>query len=390
MVSRERRQYLLDQLNRHETIAALRRSAFYSDCASEIESLLNTPELFHCKGARPHLSVFVRAVQWNLEKGRQYKAVVRQFETDEVMRWADIVLLNEADCGMNRSGNRHMARCLGEALGMNVAFAPACLEMTKGIGEEQMLAGENRESMQGNAVLSRFPILAARVIRLPQCFEPYEFHEKRYGGRNCLWASLQLGAGTLWVGSTHLEVRNTPGCRATQMKRLMAALPGDAAEAHLLGGDLNTNCLRRGTRRRALSTVVRLLFTDPGVMKQRFLAPQRSEPLFRVAARARFSPQGLNSAQATTCAQIEGSEDAARVPAIFHDYMRRRAEPYRDGLYMKLDWFLGRGIIPLHAGEVLDPASGVASCDPACVPTQQTGPDRMSDHSPIFADFRLP
>jgi endonuclease/exonuclease/phosphatase family metal-dependent hydrolase len=390
MMSRERRQYLLDQLNRHKTIADLRRSAFYTDCASEIESLLNTPELFHCQGARPRLSAFVRAVQWNLEKGKQYEAVVRQFETDPVMRSADIVLLNEADCGMIRSGNRHVARRLAEALGMNVAFAPACLELTKGIGDEQWITGENRESMQGNAVLSRFPILTALVIRLPQCFEPYEFPEKRYGGRNCLWVNLHMGASSLWVGSTHLEVRNTPGCRATQMKQLMAALPGDASEPRLLGGDLNTNCLRRGTRRRALSTVARLLLTDPGVMKRRFLSPQRSEPLFRVAARARFLPQGFNSAEATTCAPVEGSEDITSVPAIFRDYVKRRAEPYQESLHMKLDWFLGRGIVPLRAGEVLDPASGAASRDPACVPTRRTGWDRISDHSPIFADFRFP
>jgi len=390
MVSRERRQYLLDQLGRYGTIAALHRSAFYSECASEVESLLSTPELFPCQGTRPRLSAFVRAVQWNLEKGKQYEAVVRQFETDPIMRWADIVLLNEADSGMNRSGNRHVARDLGAALGMHAVYAPACLELTKGIGDELILAGENRESTQGNAVLSRFPILAAGVIRLPQCFEPYPFHEKRYGGRNCLWASLQTSAGTLWVGSTHLEVRNTPACRAKQMKRLMAALPIDTAGPHLLGGDLNTNCLRRGTRWRALSTVARLLFTDPNVMKRRFLAPQRSEPLFRVSARAGFSPAGLNSGEATAWAPTEGSEDAMMVPAIVHDYLQRRAAPYRDGLFMKLDWFLGRGIIPLRAGQVLDPASGIVSCGPACITTPRSGPARISDHGPIHADFCLP
>lgn len=273
---------------------------------------------------------------------------------------------------------------------MNVAFAPACLELTKGIGEERQLPGENRESLQGNAVLSRYPMLTAQVVRLPQCFEPYEFHEKRYGGRNCLWVQLQIGAGTLWAGSTHLEVRNTPRCRATQMKRLMAALPGRPGEAHLLGGDLNTNCLRRGTRVRLAWEAARLLFGDPRRIKGRFLTPQRTEPLFKVAARAGFRIEGLNSADATACALIEGSEDAGMLPEMFHDFVRRRTEPYRDGLLMKLDWFFGRDVYPLRAGQVFDRTSGTVSSHPACVPTLRTGPARISDHNPIYADISLP
>ena len=380
----------MDQLGRYPTLAELRRSPFFAECFSEIDALLRTPELSIRNKTSPRLAAFVRVAQWNLEKGRQFDAIIRQFETDDALRWADVVMLNEADCGMNRSGNRHVARCLGEALGMNVAFAPACLELTRGTGDEQNLPGENRESLQGNAVMSRYPMLAAQVVRLPQCFEPYEFHEKRYGGRNCLWVRLQVGSGTLWAGSTHLEVRNTPDCRATQMKRLMTALPGCPGAAHLLGGDLNTNCLRRGTRWLALRTAMHLLLRDSRKVKQRFLTPQRVEPLFKVAARAGFSLQGLNSSAATACAPIEGSEDASLVPALFHEFLRRRAEPYREGLLMKLDWFLGRDVHPLRAGEVIDRTSGMVSCDPSCVPTLRTGPARISDHSPIYTDLALP
>ena len=37
------------------------------------------------------------------------------------------------------------------------------------------LQGDNRESLQGNAILSRYPIVEAHNVPLPVTFEPYEF-----------------------------------------------------------------------------------------------------------------------------------------------------------------------------------------------------------------------
>jgi endonuclease/exonuclease/phosphatase family metal-dependent hydrolase len=386
----DRRRYLTEHLRRFSTLDELRRSAFYADCGAEMASLLDTPEVVAGSGAAPRIAAFVRVVQWNLEKGIRLDEVLRQLKTDAVLRWADVLFLNEADHGMIRSGNRHIAQCLAQALGMNMAFGAACLELTKGVGAELALAGENREGLQGNAVLSRYPILSARIVRLPQCFEAFEFSEKRYGGRNCLWVRLRVGARTVWAGSAHLEVRNTPGCRAAQMQSLMAAVPGEAGEPCLLGGDLNTNTFRRGTRWRAISGTVRFLASPPSSMKERLLHPERTEPLFRVTDRAGFSRKGFNSSEATACAPLDNLEDARMLPALFQRRIQRRLAPYDGCLHMKLDWLLGKELQALRGGEVTDAETGVSSLNPGCVPTQRIGPDRISDHSPIFADLRLP
>jgi endonuclease/exonuclease/phosphatase family metal-dependent hydrolase len=386
----ERRQYLTDHLGRHATLTGLKRSAFYADCGCEIESLLDTPEVIICPGAAPRLAAFLRVAQWNIEKGKRFDDVLRRFEADEVLRCADVILLNEADRGMIRSGNRHVARDLAQALGMNMTFGATCLELTKGIDEELALPGDNRESLQGNAVLSRYPILTARVVRLPQCFEPFEFHEKRYGGRNCVWARLQIGTATLWVGSTHLEVRNTPGCRATQMRHLVTALPGHADEPHLLGGDFNASTFSRGTRWRTLCGTARFLASPPSHMKERLLHPERFEPLFASACRAGFSPQGVNTAEATACAPLDMLEDSRMVPAFLRRTLQHVLAPYDGYLHLKLDWLLGKGLRALPANEAADPAAGMRSRHPGCVPTPRTGAGRISDHSPICADLRLP
>jgi endonuclease/exonuclease/phosphatase family metal-dependent hydrolase len=210
----DRQTFFLENLRKYHTVAELNKSEFFAECRGEVERILATPQTYFDQKAAPLLCSFVRIVQWNIEKGRRFDAILEQLKNDDILRWADVILLNEADCGMNRSGNRHVAQCLADALGMNMAFAPAHFELTKGVGEELDLAGENKESLQGNAVLSRYPILECCITPLPNCFEPYEFSEKRYGRRNCIWARLQLGTRSLWAGAVHLEVRNTPQCRA--------------------------------------------------------------------------------------------------------------------------------------------------------------------------------
>jgi len=381
---------VLGGLCAYRTLAELRGSAFYAEHGAQIESRLSTPEVRLCASAAPRLNSFVRVVQWNIEKGKHWKEVIEVLEADDRLKWADVLLLNEADKGMLRSGNVHVASEVAGALGMSLAFGAAHLELTKGTGSELELEGGNRESLQGNAVLSRHPILGAKIVSLPVCFEPFEFHEKRYGSRNCVWARLSVGGREAWVGATHLEVRNTPSCRALQMKHLMAGLPGPAGLPCLIGGDLNTSGFARGTRWRTIRSIERLLFHDMEEVKEELRHPERrSEPLFRSAARAGFEWERLNSSDETASTPIGGLEDAGTLPEFVVRHVRRCLEPYGGYLSFKLDWFLGRGIRALRAGETVDPATGVASSSPGCVPMERTGAARISDHNPIFADLRF-
>jgi len=386
-----RRGYLIENLRNYGTLAELHQSSFFAECRAEIGSLLRNPEVSAFPAALPHLSSFLRIVQWNIEKGKGYPAILENLRSDEILKWADIILLNEADYGMNRSGNRHVAQCLSEALQMNLAFGPAHLELTKGVGDELELEGENCESLQGNAILSRYPILEARVVPLPVCFEPFEFHEKRYGRRSCLWARLQTGSRTLCVGSTHLEVRNAPRCRALQMDYLLQSLPGGDEAASVLGGDLNTNGFPRGTRWRTVASLCRLTTRSSSTMKERFLHPEQgSEPLFRVVKKHGFFWEGLNSEEDTAYAPLGELEDATLLPRFLVRMVQNRLEPYGGELCFKLDWLLGRGVQALRAGELRDRQTGVTSRNPACVPLVRSGCARPSDHRPIYADIRLP
>src|SRR4029453_5782816 len=166
----ERRRFLLENLSRCATLSELRRTEFFARCSQEIEELLSQARIVRCPEAVPRLKSFLRVAQWNLEKGVRFAQILETLRSDEALKWADIILLNEADAGMSRSGNRDVACELAGSLGMHMVFGGVALELTGGNPDAE---GKNQGSLQGNAVLSRYPVRDARIIPLPACFEPY-------------------------------------------------------------------------------------------------------------------------------------------------------------------------------------------------------------------------
>ena len=380
----------VENLRRHATLGELRRSPFFAEWGGRIERFLSTPQVVPLPGAAPRLGSFLRVASWNVEKGRRFEEVARLLEADPVLRWADVILLNEADRGMNRSGNRHVARDLARRLGMHMVFAPAHFELTKGAGEDLDLQGENREGLQGNAILSRYPIEEARTVMLPVSFEPYEFHEKRFGRRNCVWARLRLGERALWAGTTHLELRNTPACRAAAIRCILERLPGAGEEAYLLGGDLNTNTFGRGTAWRTLKAASRLLLLPPSRVARQLLHPESGrEPLFAELRRGGFEWEGFNAPGETARAPVGSLEETRVLPRPLRRRLLGRLDAYGGYLGLKLDWLLGKNVRGLRAGQARDRAAGVESADPGCRAATHTGPDRLSDHLPVYADLDL-
>ncbi len=381
---------LIENLRKYKTMAELRQSAFFVNCHGQIESLLKTPQLYFCPDTKPGMGAFLRIAQWNIEKGKHFDAVLERLRTDEILRWADVIVLNEADCGMIRSQNRHVAKALAQELGMHMVFAPAHFELTKGTADELNLEGENSESLQGNAILSRYPVLETCVVPLPATFEAYECHEKRFGRRNCLWARIRLQRSSLWVGSVHLELRNTPQCRARQMRYVMEHLPGGGSGAYILGGDLNTNTFGRGTAWRTMKSVVRLVFGPSWKVKKTLLCPERgSEPLFNVLRRYGFAWEGFNSNEETARSPIDSLEEALVLPKFLLRLIKARLDPYKGFLCFKLDWIVGKNLLPLGRAERIDIDTGKASLVASRVDGDNSSTVRASDHLPIYADLDL-
>ena len=217
-----------------------------------MKQLLDEPRVFRPRSTRPRLASFLRVVEWNIERGTRLQGIIDVLNTHPVLRFADLLLLNELDEGMLRSGNLRVAEELGRSLSANTVFGVEYLELTKGIGHELTLAGENTAALHGNAILTRHTFSNAQLVRLPRCENNFESGERRIGGRIGILVDIEIAGTSFVVGNTHLDVVNTPGCRARQMRAMLQALDArlkmqqDPGRAAIVGGDLNTHTFARG------------------------------------------------------------------------------------------------------------------------------------------------
>lgn len=382
---------LTDELRRFPTLKALYESEFYRRNQSALFWLLSVPQPYLFGEVQPRLQDFVRVVQWNIEKGKNFAGIVETFSTHPILRYADLIFLNEVDDGMARSGHRHVARELGAWLRMHVAFAPAHLELTKGTGDDLDAPGDNQAALQGNALLSRHPLGQLRIIDLPTHFESFEFEEKRFGRRIALVAEVWINQKKLTAVGTHLEVRTTPRGRAHQMAALMQKLDGlGLSGPALVVGDFNTTTFSRGTLWRSLQGVARLLCSRPAHLKQSLLHPDRQhrEPALAVLERHGFSIEEFNSHEATHRAFLAALEENGHLPPTLRAWVHKKLDRYEHQLDLKLDWIAGRSVKALTAGEVSDSKSDIASVSPQAVSGLSYQGRKISDHDPIVADIQ--
>ncbi|MGH9902478.1 MAG: endonuclease/exonuclease/phosphatase family protein, partial [Pyrinomonadaceae bacterium] len=209
--------------------------------------------------------------------------VLRQAER---LKQADIVVLNEVDWGLKRTGYRNVAHELAGAAGMNYAYGVEFVEvdpLTLGTetldGETaadkaeivQNIAVDKRRTLglHGTAILSRFPLKNVRLVRFAHQGHDWYAGEKkgvskieagkqkgaglvfgekigrevRRGGRMMLLADIEdadLPSGVATVVATHLEAKTKPENRRQQLEELLNGIK-DIPHPVILAGDMNTS-----------------------------------------------------------------------------------------------------------------------------------------------------
>ena len=286
----------------------------------KLDALLRTPVVDNSAwvgGARPlksdlsGLGPSLRIVQWNVERGIELAAITAALsgaaafesvldpsryspgaaqtaaivEQAQALRDADVIILNEVDWGLKRSGYNFVARDLAVALGMNYAYGVEFVEVDPlALGTERFefvqeptrteLAAsiqvdrERIKGLHGNAILSRYRLDNVRVVRFSTQGHDWYTDEKkgpssvekgkravagkafletisrevRRGGRMFMVAELadqQFAGGKMTIVNAHLEAKTHPSSRAAQLRELLAYVKNVDGPL-VIGGDMNT------------------------------------------------------------------------------------------------------------------------------------------------------
>ncbi|MFH1144086.1 MAG: endonuclease/exonuclease/phosphatase family protein, partial [Candidatus Eisenbacteria bacterium] len=318
----------------------------------------------------------LRVVHWNILKGLSLDGLTRWLAEHPRLVDPDLLLLNEVDVGMARSGNLHVGAEIAARLNLHWSFLANYFELTKGPGEDSLAPGENRIGLQGVAILSRRPPRRLRRVPLPECFDMFAFHEQRFGGRAALLASFEDG---LIVAAVHLEVRHTPACRAAQMRALLEGIEefaveleraGQPARAVLIGGDFNTHTFARGSVAASIRGILRILTTPAAALHRQLMEPWRAgrEPLFAQLSRCGYGWKELNDRRPTAQERLGNVEELQILPRTLRGPVARLLRLRERRIELRLDWFAGRGLhgvsgdADLEGGEVrTEPRSGARS-----------------------------
>ncbi len=306
---------------------------------AKLQHLLTTPFVDNSAskaGATPvkpslrQVGPVLRVVQWNIERGLEFDAIRLAFtdpkafaglmedsqskadkgEKDDktiqkihdqinLLKDADLLILNEVDWGVNRTLFRNVGQELAKALNMNYAYGVEFVEvdpLTMGLDQSVMIRevkeayGQADDSkseliekikevmkpdpsrylgLHGTAILSRYPLSDVRLIPFQSQGHDWYADEKkrtsgfakaqgavgsavfkeqlvrqvRRGGRMMLMADIaseDLPGGKVTLVATHLEDVTSPDGRRKQLEELLQQI----APIHnpvILAGDMNTS-----------------------------------------------------------------------------------------------------------------------------------------------------
>jgi len=362
-------------------------SRLYRALKPEIERILGSVEE-NTPSSKPNIPghEFIRATAWNIERGNEFSGILKTLSSHPDISNSDVFLLTELDHGMIRSGNRHVARELSEALRLNSAFAPSYINLEKGSGQEAQTFGDNKESLHGNAIFSPHSLAEPFIIRLVNGKDKMKGREKRLGSQAAVGATVLHPSGPFRAVSIHLDAHSTQKHRADQMKMILDQVERMSPELPvLLGGDWNTATYNSST---AFHTIMgywkRVFMGVRNVIQNHFPYPDRyfEKELFQTLEKRGYSYKDLNVPGGCTLHYYV--EDLAAngrmadwIPFWCFWFINWALAMNNGRCSMKLDWFAGKNIEPWKK----------KACRIAYDVHDRENP--LSDHDPIVLDFRL-
>ncbi len=367
------------EFSRYPSLAALHASPDWPRLGWRLDAHLDGVRLTPARGpdGPPRGPTRVRVVHWNLEHGNRFEPIAGALRTHPLLAGADVVSLNEVDLGMARSGNRDVAAELAARLGLHCAWGAMFLESTRGRDDDAATAAaeDNRESLFGLALLSRWPITASWLVPLPGP-EALLFDREHMAGRFvALVCELAHPIAPFTAVTVHLEVHRTRAHRATQMRLLLESLAG-VGRPLVLAGDWNTHTFDRGRRLAALAAAWALLAQPSQALSARLARPDRGphgETLFDALREAGFAWDPYMDGVPTLALRFSRLGEVHALPWPLRALASRGLAWAERRARLRLDWIATRGFrSDLGRGHTV---------------TGLDGPGLASDHAPVVAEL---
>ena len=376
------------ELLKFESIKKAERSPTYKKIESNVLDILTSvvQEKFSEADSESDdgASERVRAAAWNIERGSYLDGITDKLQNHRELRDKDLYLLTELDYGMARSENRFVAREIAQKLKLNYAFAPVYIALQKGSGVESDVVGENKQSIHGLAMFSKYPIKNAHAVPLPNGKDKMIGKEKRLGYLRALVADIEHPHGTFRAVTVHLDVHCSRRHRQLQVDLVLRHLETLPRLPTIFGGDFNTTTYNAQNATRAILGFWRRVFMGVNnVVKNHYPYPDR---YFERALFAEFRDRGFEYKQFNEegVGTLHYDMENAAYNTNLGDWVPKWCFPFifwasrRVGgkFSLRLDWFVGRNIdvapetSPKTIGE-LKTRDGTA----------------LSDHDAITLDF---
>jgi endonuclease/exonuclease/phosphatase family metal-dependent hydrolase len=357
--------------------ADLRRRSTYRQSHDAIQQVLSAIDVGDHSCDPPAKRPAYRILAWNLQRGIQLEGQVGALRTHPYLSTCDVLLISEADVGMARSQNRSVAETLARELHMRYAFVPSYLNLTKGSGLERQSAGDNEVGVEGNAILSRYPISDVRRVALPKRADTVAGVDKRIGTEAAVAATIEFPGLRLAAVAVHLSARSSRQQRRAQMREVLAQTAG--SERAIVGGDWNTTTTDTSGGYRASLVAFRATMGIDRLIRRHYLRPDSGfeKGLFALLERHGFDYRSCNALGEPTVfyrVDDERASGALRdwVPGWCFAWIRWGLRNHGGCCPLRLDWFAARGLscrdpvvihdLPAHRGV------------------------RLSDHDPIGVD----
>ena len=375
------------ELLKFESIEAAEKSAVYRNIRGPVIDILNSVVQEQFAVGTPNGGAnHIKTAAWNIERGSHLDGIIDKLKNHKDLRQKDLYLLTELDHGMARSGNRFVAREIAQKLELNYAFAPVYIALQKGSGVEAEVGGENKNSIHGLALFSKYPLTNVHAIPLPNGKDKMIGKEKRLGYLRALIADVQHAAGTFRAVTVHLDVHCSRRHREMQIALIVKHLETLPRLPTIIGGDFNTTTFDAQNATRAIMGFWRRVLAGPKNMVANPLSSPGS--LFRTASfeelidygfeYRQFNEEGVGTLHYDMENAAYNTNLGDWVPQWCFPFIFWASRKVGGKFSLRLDWFVGRNI---------DVAPDTKPKTIGNLKTRDGTP--LSDHDAITLDFVL-